>query len=144
MPCLSLCFSTHRFCLGPVINLGLLKAGTHTITYEIRNGSYGNASQESWNKNPGGIAWQLYSMAGYTADFADGTGYITGNSSFRAENVNYLIPNGWNSSEANRTGYQLLRCEEGATNPWITSTRTVKNQDVQYTNDGLDVDLVIQ
>ena len=127
-----------------VINLGLLKAGTHTITYEIRNGSYGNASQESWNKNPGGIAWQLYSMAGYTADFADGTGYITGNSSFRAENVNYLIPNGWNSSEANRTGYQLLRCEEGATNPWITSTRTVKNQDVQYTNDGLDVDLVIQ
>ena len=127
-----------------IINLGLLKAGTHTITYEIRNGSHGDPNKENWNNNPGGIAWQLYSMGAYTKDFYTQQG-ISGDYKSYVSDVNYIIGTStWDSAEWNRTGYQLLRCQESSTtNPWASSTRTVKNQDIQYTNDGLDVDVVV-
>jgi len=127
-----------------VINLGILKAGTHTLSYEVRNGGHGDPNKENWNNNPGGIAWQLYSMGGYTADYFTQQG-ITGDGKIFATDINYTIGDkSWDSTEWNRTGYQLLRCEESATtNPWASSSRTVKTEDVQYTNDGLDVDIVV-
>ena len=47
------------------------------------------------------------------------------------------------SAEKNRTGYQLLRCQNGAINTWTNKSSEVKTSDVTYTNDGYDVDLVI-
>lgn len=57
----------------------------------------------------------------------------------------YHIPATGGTAEINRTGYQILRCEESATtNPWpSTQNSLVKSEDVQYTNDGSDTDCII-
>ncbi len=42
-----------------IIQLGELTGGsTLTVNFEIRNGNY-SPTEESWNKNPGAIAWKL-------------------------------------------------------------------------------------
>jgi hypothetical protein len=55
------------------------------------------------------------------------------------------LPTTPTSADINRSGYQLLRCQ-GKSNPWqgvgITSA-TVINSNIEYTNDGTDVDVIV-
>jgi len=129
--------ANHKF---QVINLGWLQAWVgdkYHFKFQIKNGDFKNSWQESWDYNPGGLAWRLvrYPSSGggtTTAVKIDDTALTT-------------IPPTSNptTSEKNRTGYQLLRCQNSATNTWTSKSSEVKTSDVTYTNDGYDIDLII-
>lgn len=129
--------ANHKF---QVINLGWLQAWVgdkYHFKFQIKNGDFKNSWQESWDYNPGGLAWRLvrYPSSGggtTTAVKLDDTALTT-------------IPPTSNptTSEKNRTGYQLLRCQNNATNTWTSKSSEVKTSDVTYTNDGYDIDLII-
>ena len=131
--------ANHKF---QVINLGYLEAWVgdkYHFKFEIKNGDYKNSWQESWDYNPGGLAWRLVRYPG-----TDGTGNY-GSSIQKDDPALTTIPPISNptTAEKNRTGYQLLRCQNGAINAWTNKSSEVKTSDVTYTNDGYDVDLII-
>ena len=122
-----------------IIQLGKLTGDTTlTINFEVRNGNYSNLSQESWNKNPGCIAWKLRYLGDLNIRELGGAGNA-GASTF----VTHIPQDNPTSADHNRTGYQILRCAEGtSTNPWSDTTTQI-NQDITYTNDGTDVDCIV-
>jgi len=129
--------ANHKF---QVINLGWLPdfvVDKYLFKFDIKNGDYKNSWQESWDYNPGGLAWRLVR---YPANTSAQTGSVK-----RDDPAITIIPPISNptAAEKNRTGYQLLRCQNNATNTWTNKSSEVKNSDVTYTNDGYDVDLVI-
>ena len=129
--------ANHKF---QVINLGWLPdfvADKYLFKFDIKNGDYKNSWQESWDYNPGGLAWRLVR---YPANTSAQTGSVK-----RNDPAITIIPPISNptAAEKNRTGYQLLRCQNGAINTWTNKSSEVKTSDVTYTNDGYDVDLVI-
>jgi len=120
-----------------IIQLGKLNAGTITINFEVRNGSM-TSGAETWDRNPGCIAWKLRFLGDLNIRELGGLGNA-GNSTF----VTHIPQDNPTSADHNRTGYQILRCAEGtSTNPWSDTTSQV-SQDISYTNDGTDVDCIV-
>ena len=120
-----------------IIQLGKLNAGTITINFEVRNGNMSSGA-ETWDRNPGCIAWKLRFLGNMNIRELGGGGNA-GASTF----VTHIPQDNPTSADQNRTGYQILRCAEGtSTNPW-SDTRTQISQDISYTNDGTDVDCII-
>jgi len=131
-----------------VIQLGKLTTGTLRINTKIKNGSHPDPAKETWDQNPGCIAWKLYYLgnptmssfwcASSSCDTAAPIPFTT-----NADNTDILPWPSVTSSDQNRTGYQLKRCEEGGTNAWGSDTNQVLSTDISYTNDGTDVDLIV-
>ena len=120
-----------------IIQLGKLNAGTITINFEVRNGSM-TSGAETWDRNPGCIAWKLRYLGDLNIRELGGLGNA-GASTF----VTHIPQDNPTSADQNRTGYQILRCAEGtSTNPWSDTTTQV-SQDISYTNDGTDVDCIV-
>ena len=120
-----------------IIQLGKLNAGTITINFEVRNGNMSSGA-ETWDRNPGCIAWKLRFLGNMNIRELGGGGNA-GASTF----VTHIPQDNPTSADHNRTGYQILRCAEGtSTNPW-SDTRTQISQDISYTNDGTDVDCIM-
>ena len=131
--------ANHKF---QVINLGWLPAyvgDKYLFKFDIKNGDYKNSWQESWDYNPGGLAWRLVRYPTNT-DGNDVSFNIKKNDPALTTIAPISNPT---TAEKNRTGYQLLRCQNGATNTWTNKSSEVKTSDVTYTNDGYDVDLII-
>ena len=132
--------ANHKF---QVINLGWLQAWVgdkYHFKFQIKNGDFKNSWQESWDYNPGGLAWRLVRYPAYSPSAG---GYATGIN--KDDTALTTIPPISNptTAEKNRTGYQLLRCQNGAINAWTNKSSEVKTSDVTYTNDGYDIDLII-
>ncbi len=120
-----------------IIQLGKLNAGTITINFEVRNGSM-TSGAETWDRNPGCIAWKLRYLGDLNIRELGGLGNA-GASTF----VTHIPQDNPTSADQNRTGYQILRCAEGtSTNPWSDTTTQI-SQDISYTNDGTDVDCIV-
>ena len=119
-----------------IIQLGELTADTTlTVNFEIRNGDY-SSTEESWNKNPGCIAWKLRYLGNMNLYYPQQPQVIR-------DTYNFIAPTTKSTGEYNRTGYQILRCAEStSSNPW-TNTSDQINQDISYTNDGTDVDCIV-
>ena len=121
-----------------VINLGYLTADTYTIKARVKNGDYHDPATDNWNYNPGGIAWRLMQ---YKSSEGSNTSqaYLTGADSEVTHTIPRTSPT---TAEKNRTGYQLLRCQSGASNTW-TDSKDVKTSNINYTNDGYDTDVIV-
>ena len=120
-----------------IIQLGKLNPGTITLNFEVRNGSVSSGA-ETWDRNPGCIAWKLRFLGNMNIRELGGGGNA-GNSTF----VTHIPQDNPTSADHNRTGYQILRCAEGTSNnPWSDTTTQI-NQDITYTNDGTDVDCIV-
>ena len=129
-----------------VIQLGKLTTGTLRINTKIKNGSHPNPAKETWNDNPGCIAWKLYYLGNpiMSAYWMAGPNTVSQiPASTNSDNTDILPWPSVTSSDQNRTGYQLKRCEEGGTNAWGSDTNQVLSTDISYTNDGTDVDLIV-
>jgi len=129
--------ANHKF---QVINLGWLEAWVgdkYHFKFEIKNGDFKNSWQESWDYNPGGLAWRLVR---YPSSGGGTTTAIKKNDSALTTIPPISNPT---AAEKNRTGYHLLRCKSNASNEWTNKSSDVKNSDVTYTNDGYDIDLII-
>ena len=129
-----------------VIQLGKLTTGTLRINTKIKNGSHSDPAKETWDQNPGCIAWKLYYLGNPTmsAFWMAGPNTISQiPASTNSDNTDILPWPSVTSSDQNRTGYQLKRCEEGGTNAWGSDTNQVLSTDISYTNDGTDVDLIV-
>ena len=124
-----------------VLNLGYLSAGEHTIKCWIENGAYPNQAFESWDYNPGAIAWQLLRLPidGYTSDYT-GTGDAYQDITTWPTIIPKTSPT---SSEKNRTGYQTLRTSSDYNNNWGSNDDVPVTSNISYTNDGWDVDIII-
>ena len=110
--------------------MGKLNPGTITLNFEVRNGSVSSGA-ETWDRNPGCIAWKLRFLGNMNIRELGGGGNA-GNSTF----VTHIPQDNPTSADHNRTGYQILRCAEGTSNnPWSDTTTQI-NQDITYTNDG--------
>lgn len=72
--------------------------------------------------------------------------YDTPTKQYRNWSDNGQLPASPNTSDLNRSGYQLLRCVDKA-DPWYTGLSTGSNQilsdRIQYYGDGSDVDLIV-
>ena len=120
-----------------IIQLGKLNAGTITINFEVRNGNMSSGA-ETWDRNPGCIAWKLRFLGNMNIRELNGGGNA-GASTFQL----HIPQDNPTSADDNRTGYQILRCAEGtSTNPWSDTTTQI-SQDITYTNDGTDVDCIV-
>ena len=112
-----------------IIQLGYKTAGTSiTVNYKVKNGNY-STSDQSWNKNPGGIGWRVM----FQALSAPNT----------TQSMRYAFPNTPTNAEDNRTGWQSLRTGPSGTNPFGSDPHTIVNSDVTYQDDGTDVDLIV-
>lgn len=112
-----------------IIQLGYKTAGTSiTVNYKVKNGNY-TTSDQSWNKNPGGIGWRVM----FQALSAPNT----------SQSMRYAFPNTPTTAEDNRTGWQSLRTGPSGTNPFGSDPHTIVNSDVTYQDDGTDVDLIV-
>ena len=113
-----------------IIQLGYKAAGTSiTVNYKVKNGNWNTPSEESWNKNPGGIGWRIMKQS-LSAPDTD-------------QSMRYAFPNTPTNAEDNRTGWQSLRTGPSGTNPFGSDPHTVVNSDVTYQDDGTDVDLIV-
>ena len=113
-----------------IIQLGYKTAGTSlTLNYKVKNGNWNTPSEESWNKNPGGIGWRVMFQALSAPD--------------TVQSMRYAFPNTPTNAEDNRTGWQSLRTGPSGTNPFGSDPHTVVNSDVTYQDDGTDVDLIV-
>ena len=93
-------------------------------------------SKENWNNNPGCVAWKLRYLGNMNLYYPQQPQVIR-------DTYDYIAPTNKTTAEYNRTGYQILRCAEGtSTNPWSDTTVPI-SQDISYTNDGRDVDIII-
>ena len=129
-----------------VIQLGKLTTGTLRINTKIKNGNHSNPANETWERNPGCIAWKLYYLGNPTMSAFWMAGQNTVSpvpASTNSDNTDILPWPSVTSADQNRTGYQLKRCEEGGTNAWGSDTNQVLSTDISYTNDGTDVDLIV-
>ena len=129
-----------------VIQLGKLTTGTLRINTKIKNGSHSNPANETWDKNPGCIAWRLYYLGNPTMSAFWMAGSSTVSpipASLNSDNTDNLPWPSVTSADLIRTGYQLKRCEEGATNAWGSDNNQVLSTDISYTNDGTDIDVVV-
>ena len=113
-----------------IIQIGYKTAGTSlTLNYKVKNGNWNTPSEESWNKNPGGIGWRVMFQALSAPD--------------TVQSMRYAFPNTPTNAEDNRTGWQSLRTGPSGTNPFGSDPHTVVNSDVTYQDDGTDVDLIV-
>ena len=129
-----------------VIQLGKLTTGTLRINTKIKNGSHSDPAKETWDQNPGCIAWKLYYLGNPTMSAFWMAGDYTVSqipASTNSDNTDNVPWPSVTSADLNRTGYQLKRCEEGATNAWGSDSNQVLSSDISYTNDGTDVDLIV-
>mgnify|MGYP001248847588 CR=1 FL=1 len=129
-----------------VIQLGKLTTGTLRINTKIKNGSHPDPAKDTWDQNPGCIAWKLYYLGNPTmsAFWMAGQGTVSQiPASLNSDNTDNVPWPSVTSADLNRTGYQLKRCEEGATNAWGSDSNQVLSTDITYTNDGTDIDVVV-